>query len=462
MIPSTARKAGPFAGDNANTLFNFGFKVFAKTEVQVVKVSASGAETTLVQDSDYSISVNANQLTSPGGTVTYPRVGAGYLAAGEKLTVIGAMEYGQTASLPNGSAFNAVVIERALDRLAVLIQQVKETSSRVLSLAVNVAADVSPVLPAPVAMYMLAWDITGKKLVNTAFPAGSVAGGVNITAAGARITGDFSNATVANRVMFQTSTPATFTALSAVPTGTESYLTLYQYSDINNCSYSAMSALNTEMRLDSGKTGVGSYRPMTFYTGGGERMRIDTSGNVGVGTTPATKFHIFDSGVPVARIANTTTTMQSYVDANFGVTGTITNHPLLFTTNNIERVRIDTTGNVLVTSSGGLGYGTGAGGTVTQATSKSTAVTLNKPTGKITTAADALAPSARASFLFNNSLIGANDVLVLTPAVAGGNYNVQVIDSGTGVAYIEIFNKSGVSQSQAIDIKFAIIKGAVA
>lgn len=126
MIPSTARKAGPFAGDNANTLFNFGFKVFAKAEVKVVKVSASGAETTLVQDSDYSISINANQLTSPGGVITYPRTGTGYLLATERLAVLGDLPYGQTAALPNGSAFNAIVIERALDRLAILIQQLRE------------------------------------------------------------------------------------------------------------------------------------------------------------------------------------------------------------------------------------------------------------------------------------------------------------------------------------------------
>jgi len=125
-IPSTPRKAGPYVGDGANSTFTFSFKTFDKTEVQVVKADVNGAETMLVQDSGYSITLNANQLTSPGGTVTYPRTGTSYLPATEKLSVIGAMGYGQTTSLPNGGAYNASVVERALDRLAVLIQQLRE------------------------------------------------------------------------------------------------------------------------------------------------------------------------------------------------------------------------------------------------------------------------------------------------------------------------------------------------
>ena len=57
----------------------------------------------------------------------------------------------------------------------------------------------------------------------------------------------------------------------------------------------------------------------------------------------------------------------------------------------------------------GIGYGLGAGGTVTQATSKSTAVTLNKPCGQITMNAASLAPGAAVQFNVLNSLMSRYD-----------------------------------------------------
>ena len=69
-------------------------------------------------------------------------------------------------------------------------------------------------------------------------------------------------------------------------------------------------------------------------------------------------------------------------------------------------------GALIENSVNGIGYGIGAGGTVIQATSKSTAVTLNKPTGTITTVADSLPAGATVQFALNNSLLDASDVVV--------------------------------------------------
>jgi hypothetical protein len=59
---------------------------------------------------------------------------------------------------------------------------------------------------------------------------------------------------------------------------------------------------------------------------------------------------------------------------------------------------------------GGMGYASGTGGTVTQLTSKSTAVALNKLCGQITMHNAALAAGARVSFVVTNSTVGASDV----------------------------------------------------
>jgi hypothetical protein len=128
-----------------------------------------------------------------------------------------------------------------------------------------------------------------------------------------------------------------------------------------------------------------------------------------------------------------------------------------------ERMRIDTSGNVLVTSAAGLGYGTGAGGTVTQATNKATAVTLNKPTGQITTSNAALAANTTVGFNVNNSLVTTSDTVLITlagPSVANVNaYNIWCA-AYSGIFAIFVRNVTGGSLSEAIAINFTVIKGA--
>jgi len=128
-----------------------------------------------------------------------------------------------------------------------------------------------------------------------------------------------------------------------------------------------------------------------------------------------------------------------------------------------EKMRIDSSGNVLVTSPAGLGYGTGAGGTVTQATSKATAVTLNKPTGQITMNAAALASNTTVSFTLTNSLIATTDNVVVTNAGGNGgspNYQIFVFIVQAGSCLIAVRNISGGSLSESVSISFALIKGA--
>ena len=167
-VASTTRKAGPYTGNGVSTAFAFSFKVFATTDISVVKTDALGAETTLVLDSDYSVTLNADQVTNPGGSITHPIIGSP-MASPLKLTVVGGVAYNQTTSLPNGGAYNASIVERALDRLTILIQQILELGTRSLKLPASSTAN--PTLPTPVANQYLGWDGAGTALANLGGPA---------------------------------------------------------------------------------------------------------------------------------------------------------------------------------------------------------------------------------------------------------------------------------------------------
>jgi hypothetical protein len=118
----------------------------------------------------------------------------------------------------------------------------------------------------------------------------------------------------------------------------------------------------------------------------------------------------------------------------------------------------------VVDGDGGIGYQPGRGGAVTQATSKSTAVTLNKPSGRITLNGAALAAGATASFTLNNTSIAETDAVAISLSGAMGTFETYNLWSyvGAGFALIAIKNISGGSLSDAPTINFAVIKGASA
>jgi hypothetical protein len=116
-----------------------------------------------------------------------------------------------------------------------------------------------------------------------------------------------------------------------------------------------------------------------------------------------------------------------------------------------------------IRTTGILGYNTGAGGTVTQATNKSTGVTLSKSCGEITLNNAALAASTTVSFTLTNTLIEAGDVLILNHASGGtlGSYSLNA-SCGSGSASINVRNISAGSLSEAIIIRFSILKAVTA
>lgn len=183
-------------------------------------------------------------------------------------------------------------------------------------------------------------------------------------------------------------------------------------------------------------------------TTGGFAVTIKTTAGTGISVPNGKTMILFCDGTNVVNAIDYITSLTA---GDLTVTGT------------------STLGNVAasgtLTSIGAQGYATGAGGAVTQSTSKSTAVTLNKVCGQITMNNEALAGGANVSFTLNNSTIAVGDVLLLSldnSALTDNTYRVFVNSTGSGFAKISLQNYSGVSKSEAAIINFIVFKSVAA
>jgi hypothetical protein len=102
---------------------------------------------------------------------------------------------------------------------------------------------------------------------------------------------------------------------------------------------------------DINSTFLGASSLIAFKCNGTERMRIDSSGKVGIGTTsPSETLHMFKATYPIFKIESTSYNGTLGIDTGNGnlVLNNVSNAGLLFNTNNTERMRIDSSGNLLV------------------------------------------------------------------------------------------------------------------
>ena len=137
-ISSETRNAGPYTGNGLTTSFTFAFKVFTAADVLVVRTDLSALETVLTLSTDYTVTLNSNQDSNPGGTVVLPSA----LTTGFLLTLSSQVGALQATDLTNQGGFYPSVLNTALDKLTILVQQLKEQVSR--SVKVDISSSITP------------------------------------------------------------------------------------------------------------------------------------------------------------------------------------------------------------------------------------------------------------------------------------------------------------------------------
>jgi len=199
-ISSSTRKAGPFTGNGVTVAFPFAFKVFSTADILVVlAITSTGVESTLTLGTNYSVVLNADQNANPGGTITALVAPA----TGYTLTATSQVANLQSLDLTNAGGFYPAVINTALDRATIQIQQLAEQVSRTVKVSISSGTDPSAYLASVVNTVQVLTTAAGNSAAASAASAAlSIANSANVTAVANNATNI--NALVANATNINT------------------------------------------------------------------------------------------------------------------------------------------------------------------------------------------------------------------------------------------------------------------
>jgi hypothetical protein len=226
----------------------------------------------------------------------------------------------------------------------------------------------------------------------------------------------------------------------------------------NNVTVSSLTQVGTITTGVWNGTGIGATYGGTGVNNGSNTITL--GGNISTASSFTT------SGAFALTLTTTGATNVTLPTSGTLVTTTTTSLASLTTIGTITSLSAGTiaaTSSIKSSGITGIGYAAGAGGTITQLTSKSTNVTLNKVCGTITTTADSVAAGGTFTFNIVNSTIASTDV-VHVAHISGGTLAAYTCTStpNTGSAAIIVRNNTAGPLAEALTIQFVVIKAVTA
>ena len=352
-ISSTVRTAGPFTSGSS---FAFAFKVFAQADVAVYRtVTSTGVVTTLALNTDYTVSLSADQDTNPGGTVTLNTA----LAAGQTLLIVSAVANTQSTDITNQSGFYPDVINDALDRATVQVQQVQGQANRGIRYpATEISLNAELPKASDRANQYLAFNSNGEVDIGGAVPDQRYYGAKTADPAtrndgSARVAGDLYYNSVANTMkVFNgsawdtvTTTPVDGDKGDITLSGGASTYTI----DNDVVTFAKMANIATDRLVGRDTASTGD--PEALTVGGG----IEFTGSGGIQTSAFTGDVTKSAGGTALTIANGAVT-SAKLDTNIAIAGNLTM----------------TAGDVILANTKGIDFSATANGSGTPTTEKLT------------------------------------------------------------------------------------------
>ncbi len=163
MTISSAVCVNQYTGNGATATYAFSFRILAEADLLVTSVTTAGVESTLVLDTDYTVSWEEGDAD---GTITLT---AGNLTSGYGLTIRRERDMTQTTDIRNGGPFFQELVENALDHQTMLSQQLQAQVDRSLKVAETDDTDLDMTLPvaADRASNYLAFDADGEPIASS-------------------------------------------------------------------------------------------------------------------------------------------------------------------------------------------------------------------------------------------------------------------------------------------------------
>jgi len=159
MTVSSSTNKVSYSGNGTTTTFPYTFKIFNDSDLLVILRDTNGTETTQVLNTDYTVSGAGDDSGGNVEMVTAP-------ATGETLVIVRSLDFLQETDYPPNDPFPAEAHEDALDKLTMMVQQIKEITDRSFTYPISYSGGASQEMPEPQADAVIGWKSDGSGLEN--------------------------------------------------------------------------------------------------------------------------------------------------------------------------------------------------------------------------------------------------------------------------------------------------------